>query len=63
MISVRWCLIAAALTALSACRDPFAPPSGSSPFVPPQSYRTAWQEVEECSGLRGDFTRVEWFVV
>lgn len=53
---------AVAVAATSGCRDPFAPPPGSRAFDPPPVYRTLWQEVEDCSGLHGDFDRVRWFV-
>lgn len=45
------------------CRDAFAPPGGTQQFEPPSAYRVAWQEVETCSGLRGNFDRVRWFLV
>ncbi len=49
--------------ALVSCLDPFAPPPGTYPFAPPLAYRVAWLQVENCSGLRGDFTRVKWFAI
>jgi len=45
------------------CLDPFAPPPGTYAFDPPSAYRVAWQQVENCSGLRGDFARVHWFAI
>src|SRR5512135_1423157 len=45
------------------CLDPNAPPAGAHPIVPPAEYRVAWQQMENCSGLQGDFGRVHWFVV
>ena len=49
--------------ALVSCLDPFAPPPRTYRFDPPFAYRVAWLEVENCSGLRGDFTRVKWFAI
>ncbi len=51
-----------AVLALS-CVDSFSPPVGTHPFDPPIGYRAAWQQVEDCSGLQGDFARVRWFLV
>jgi hypothetical protein len=55
--------IALVLTAVVGCRDPFAPPLGTSELIPPAAYRVAWRQVEECAGLSGAFDRVQWFVV
>lgn len=46
-----------------ACRDPVGPgfPADAKPLEPLAPYRTWWALVEECSGLRGDFDRVQWY--
>src|SRR5688500_18177656 len=38
-------------------------PAGSQPWEPPAIYREWWAATEACSGLSGDFDRVEWMVV
>lgn len=51
--------------ALSACSDP----TGVAPIVvegleriePEPSWRTIYEEVETCTGVEGDFSRVTWF--
>lgn len=37
--------------------------AGDAPMDPPPVYRTWWAQTEACSGLAGDFDRVEWLVV
>ena len=55
--------LAVAVALLAACLDPAAPPADAYALIPPPEYRAAWQQVEDCSGLRGDFSRVRWFAV
>ena len=43
--------------------DAFDPPPGTYPFDPPVEYGTLWASVEDCSGLRGDMSRIEWFAI
>jgi hypothetical protein len=38
-------------------------PGGDSPMDPPAVYREWWGKTEACSGLSGDFDRVQWSVV
>jgi hypothetical protein len=38
-------------------------PAGSEPWEPPAVYREWWAATEACSGLSGNFERVEWMVV
>ena len=38
-------------------------PAGSQPWEAPAIYREWWAETEACSGLSGNFDRVEWMVV
>jgi hypothetical protein len=56
-------VLAAALA--HGCQLPTAPlPDGAVSYAPnPQSVSTWWQQVEECSGLRGDLSRVLFFLV
>src|SRR5690349_15951643 len=56
-------LMVSILIATGACLDPFSPPDGTYSFVPPANYGAAWESVEDCSGLRGDFRRIQWFIV
>jgi hypothetical protein len=37
--------------------------AGEEPMQPPAVYREWWSKTEACSGLTGDFDRVEWLVV
>jgi hypothetical protein len=37
--------------------------AGEQPMAPPDIYRTWWAKTEACSGLTGDFDRIEWEVV
>jgi hypothetical protein len=52
------------LLLLGAC-DWFGPsmPDGAVPFDPPAVYREWWAKTESCSGQRGSFDRVEWWVI
>jgi len=59
-----YCL--ALLATLAACEalgpaDPL-PPSAQL-IAAPEQYREWWSKTEACSGMSGDFTRVEWYVV
>lgn len=47
----------------SGCADAFSPPAGAEPFDPPASYSDFWIQVQNCSHLSGDPTRVDWYVV
>jgi hypothetical protein len=38
-------------------------PAGSQPWEAPAVYREWWDKTEACSGLSGNFDRVEWMVV
>jgi hypothetical protein len=38
-------------------------PSGSQPWEPPAVYQEWWEKTEACSGLSGEFERVEWMIV
>jgi len=38
-------------------------PAGEQPLDAPAVYRTGWNKTEACSGLSGDFDRIEWLVV
>lgn len=50
----------------SACGTLTAPrdvPRDARPFTPPRAYAATWSELEACSGLRGDFSRVRFYEV
>ena len=61
----------ALLATLAACRDvslaaaptPPALPDGAQELTPLATYAQWWQDTEDCAGLRGDLSRVTWFVV
>jgi hypothetical protein len=38
-------------------------PEGATPMVPPASYRAIWDSAQACTGRRGDFDRVRFYVV
>ena len=38
-------------------------PAGSQPWEPPPVYQEWWAKTEACSGLSGNFDRVEWMIV
>lgn len=35
---------------------------GAAPFDPPSSFAAIWYEAEECTGRRGDFRTIKWFI-
>ena len=51
-------------TAVGACLDPSFTASvfGRRPFPAPATYQTWWASTERCSGLRGSFGRVSWYL-
>jgi hypothetical protein len=55
----RFPLVALA-TLLAACGFD---PAGSQPWEPPAAYQQWWAETEACSGLSGNFDRIEWMIV
>jgi hypothetical protein len=50
----------ASATLLAACGFD---PAGSQPWEPPAVYQQWWVKTEACSGLSGNFDRVEWMIV
>lgn len=59
----RWTLCAISAFLLG-CEPPLVAPVGAEPFNPDRAqYIIWWREVEACSGLRGDFDDVNFFVV
>ncbi len=54
-----WCLAGLALL-LAGCGFDV---EGDQPMSPPAVHRTWWAKTEACSGLSGDFDRVQWEVV
>ena len=61
--SPRWRL-AVACVLLSSCSDAIAPlrVEGLRPLTPvPIQYATWWGQVENCSGVRGNFDAVKWY--
>ena len=55
----RWRVVVLAL-ALAGCGFDV---QGDQPMAAPDVYRTWWAKTEACSGLTGDFDRVQWEVV
>ncbi len=55
----------AILLGLGSCgaMEPTPAPAGTEALRPPAAYREWWSKTERCSGLRGRFEDVEWFVV
>lgn len=54
------------LGTLAAC-EMMAPPSPlpatAQAMTPPAEYRAWWTETESCSGLKGNFNQISWYVV
>jgi hypothetical protein len=48
-----------------ACENPAGVPfpAQATPMVPPEMYRAWWTLTEECSGSRGDFAAIRWYVI
>lgn len=61
MATPRTSLVVATL--VFGCMDAFEPPAGTYPFEPPPAFQPAWESVAECSRLRGDLRRVQWYAV
>ena len=58
------CRIAAcALFAAACAEEAFSPPAGAERFDPPPAYSDFWTEVQNCSQLSGDSSRVNWYIV
>ena len=57
------CLLAALGPLDCTTHMPFSPPEGTQRFEPPAAYRVAWQQVEDCSGPKGNFDRIRWFLI
>lgn len=38
-------------------------PTGDQPLDPPAIYREWWAKTEACSGLTGEFTKIDWRVL
>lgn len=63
---MRGCLrLVAGLALLSSCVVATEPrfPSDARPIAPPAQFAVWWGVTEACSGLRGDFQMVRWYVV
>ena len=56
-VPARRVVISLALLALAACGFD---PGDDSPLTPPAAYREWWAKTEACSGLSGDFDRIQW---
>ena len=55
-----------AVLLLAACGPDALEPGGdlgAVRFEPPPSYRAMWAQAEACSGRRGSFERIRWWVV
>ena len=50
-----------ALLLLATACTMFSAPNYGERFSPPRSYEYMWKEMEQCSGLRGDYHKLEWF--
>ena len=57
------CRIAVCALFAAGCGEAFSPPAGAEPFDPPAAYSDFWIQVQNCSHLSGDMTRVQWYVV
>lgn len=59
------CSVVALASLVAACGNPTAPDRvpGAEPFAPKLSYAEWYADMEACSGVEGDFSRVNWFIV
>lgn len=64
-MTVRRFLIALACALPLACAFPTAPlPAGALPYSPnPELTTNWWRQVEECSGMRGDLSRINFYLI
>lgn len=53
------------LAGLLSCELPTQPlPTGAIPYAPnPDQVANWWRQVEECSGLKGDLSRIRFYIV
>ncbi len=58
----RVCTAIAVLSILSMVGCRFEP-TGAAAWEPPAVYQTWFADTEACSGVRGDFERIDWYVV
>lgn len=59
---MRRLIITLLALALAGCSSPWEP-EGAVPFDPPPIYKQWWVVTEECSGISGDYQRVQWYMV
>jgi len=55
--------VTAAGVAVVGCEVPTSPPPGAVALERPGVFAVWWQEVEACSGVTGDLSRVAWYQV
>jgi len=58
-------LLMAVSIAMLGCELPTQPlPIGAVPYAPnPESVAIWWRQVEECSGMRGDLSKINFYIV
>ena len=54
-------LIVAAFTLIGACSS--FTPANDRAFTPPAEYRAWFEKTQACSGLKGDYDRIQWYVI
>lgn len=61
----RWALVALFGMSVASCDAPTAPlPAGAVPYAPyPPQMAEWWRQTEECSGHRGDLSRIRFYIV
>lgn len=57
----RLTLVFLLLTA--ACSNPFGPTNAKRYVPPPELFADLWAQMEQCSGARGNWGRIEWYIV
>ncbi len=64
MVRRAWTVVTM-LAGLLSCELPTQPlPNGAVPYAPnPDEVATWWLQVEECSGLKGDLSRIRFYIV
>src|SRR5262249_36877391 len=58
----RRCVVLAGALGCSSL-EPAALPAGATRFTPEPIFEEWWHQVEDCSGRRAHFAKIEWYVV
>lgn len=59
--SMRYFLLVLLLSLSTGNECAITSPIYGQQFSPPSVYEQYWREIKECSGLQGDYSRLEWY--